>query len=181
MKPLLAAIPLALLTAFLPQGTGRQTASPRVTSSIGYVSAQRILAESTEGKNQVVRMLALQQQKTTDLRAKQQSLDATRHELAQATDASARSQLQQQEQQQRIELERATGQAQVELQTSQRQAQADLLARVKPVVEEVARAQNIHLVLTSDVAVLWAEPDLDLTTAVVGRLNTLAAGSAPAK
>jgi Skp family chaperone for outer membrane proteins len=182
MKTLFAAMPFALLSLLLPQATGRQgQPQSRPVPSVAYVSPQRILAESTEGKNQVAKFQALQQQKATDLRVKQQALEGTRQQLAQATDAASRAQLQQNEQQQRTELERATGQAQAEMQALQRQAQNELNAKVKPVVEEVAKAQNIQLVLSSDVAVVWASPSLDLTAAVIGRMNAPPAGPATNK
>jgi len=47
----------------------------------------------------------------TDLRGKQQTLEATRQRLVTVTDSSIRAELQKQEQQQRAEYERATAQA----------------------------------------------------------------------
>ena len=70
-----------------------------------------------------------------------------------------------------MELERATQQAQSELQALQRQLQADLQAKVRPVVEAVAKAEGVDLVLSYDTTVVWAAPGLDLTDVVLARLN----------
>ena len=138
---------------------------------IAFVSAQRILAESSHGKADVARMQALQQQKTTEIRTKQQALEATRQQLAQAADSGARDRLQQQEQQQRTDLERAAAQAQSEIQALQRQVQNDLQTRVRPVVEDAAKSENVQIVLNGDTAVVWAAPGLDLTKVVIDRLD----------
>jgi outer membrane protein len=174
MKTLLLAIPIVLLPTFsslMPAAVAGQALASRGPSQIGYVSAQRILVETTEGKAEVARLQTLQQQKATELRAKQQTLEATRQQLMQGGESSARAQLQQQEQQQRIELERATMQAQTDLQALQRQLQTDFQARLKPVVEEVAKSENIQVVLNGDTTIVWAAPSLDLTAVVIDRLN----------
>jgi len=172
------ALPSILLPAFLSLVPGGQAAAPR-TSQIGYVSAQRILTDSAAGKADVARVQTMQQQRATELRAKQQTLEATRQQLIQASDASARGQLQQQEQQQRIELERASTQAQTDLQALQRQMQVDMQTRVKSVMDDVVKGQNIQVVLNGDTSVVWAAPGLDLTAAVIERMNAQPAAAKP--
>jgi outer membrane protein len=171
MKTLLMIIPLALVVALLSSAAAGQAPASRGTVTIGYVSAQRIFAEANEAKAEVTRIQTLQQQKATDLRTKQQALEGTRAQLAAATDPALRVQLQPQEQQQRTDLERATAQAQVDLQTAQRQMQAQVQGRVKTILDDVAKAQNLQVVLNGDAAVLWAAPGLDLTSAVIERMN----------
>jgi len=170
MKTLLVTMPIALLPTLLSLAGSAQApaASP---ATVGYVNGQRIFAESNDGKAEVARMQTIQQQKANELRAKQQALEAVRQQLAQAQDATARVQLLQQEQQLRTDLERAATQTQTELQALQRQVQADVLSRLKPVVEGLAKAQNVQLVLNGDTAVIWAAPGLDLTSAVIERMN----------
>jgi Skp family chaperone for outer membrane proteins len=170
MKYLLAVLPFALLPAIYP-ASSLQGSAPPAAARIGYVNAQRILSESAAGKAEVTRMQTMQQQKTTELRGKQQTLEATRQQLSQGGDSATRDRLQQQEQQQRTDLERATVQAQTEFQTVQRQALADFQAKVRPVVEQVAKSENVQLVLNGDAAVVWAAPGFDLTQLVIDRLN----------
>jgi Skp family chaperone for outer membrane proteins len=179
MRTFLMSIPLALLPTFLSSTpAGQAPAAPRSGLPIAYISAQRILGESTVGKSETSKFLAAQQQKAGELRTKQQTLDATRQQLAQATETAARTQLQQQEQQQRTDLERSTAQAQADLQTLQRQAQTELQGLIKPIIADVAKARDLQLVLNSDTALAWGADSLDLTAAVIERLN---AAPAPAK
>jgi Skp family chaperone for outer membrane proteins len=120
MKTLLFSIPTAALIAFFSLTPSAQ-APARGPVSIGYISSQRIFSESIEGKAGVARVQTLQQQRANDLRLRQQTLDATRQQLAQATESATRSQLQQQEIQQRTDYDRATAQAQFDFQTLRRQ------------------------------------------------------------
>jgi Skp family chaperone for outer membrane proteins len=177
MKTALITTSIALLPAMLSLAPAAQAPAARGIAQIAYVSGQRILADSPETKAEFAKLPAMQQQRATELRAKQQALETTRQQLAQAGDGAARAQLQLQEQQQRTDFERASAQAQIDLQTLQRQLNTDLQVRVKAVVEDLVKGQNIQLVL-SDTAVIWATPSMDLTAAVVQRLN---AKSAPAK
>ena len=139
--------------------------------SVAYVNTNRVLADSTHGRTQLTRLQTLQQQKSTELRTKQQALEATRTKLAQAADRAARAPLAQQEQQQRQDFERSTQQAQADIQALQREVNADLQSRVKGALVEMVKTQNFQLVLNSDTSVVWSSPGLDVTAAVVQRLN----------
>ena len=178
MKTSLIATSLALVPAIFSLGPIAQAPAPQAKAAIAYVSAQRIFAESVEGKAQLAKVQAMQQERAADLRSRQQTLEATRQQLAQA-DGAARVHLQQQELQQQTDLARATAQAQADLQTLQRQAQADVQGRVKTILDDVAKSQNIQLVLNGDTSVVWSAPGTDLTGAVVERLNSNAATAAP--
>jgi Skp family chaperone for outer membrane proteins len=147
--------------------------------AVAYVSAQRILAEANDAKAEVAKVQTLQQQKSAELRAKQQALDTLRQQLAQATDVSVRVELQQQELQQRTDLDRASAQAQADLQALQRQAQNEVQVRVKSVLNDLSKGEKFQIVLNSDTAIVWAAPGVDLTTAVIERLNRGDASSAP--
>jgi outer membrane protein len=172
-----AALVLAgLSAAVFGQGGGGQAAQGAGASAqapgIRYIVSQRILAESNEAKAELAKFQAAQQQRNTDLRAKQQGLDAIRLKAVQTSDAAERTRLQQQEQQERAVLEKATAQAQADLQSLQRQSQAALQARLKTVLDELLKGQNVQLVLNADTAVVWAAPGLDVTSAVIERLNS---------
>jgi Skp family chaperone for outer membrane proteins len=146
---------------------------------VGYVSIQRVFTESAEGKAQLARVRELQQRRLGELRTRQQALEDLRQQLAQATNEAVRVQLQQQESQQRTDLERSTAQAQLELQNLQRQTQADVQQRVKGVLDEVVGIQDLQLVLSSDQAVLWSAPGMDLTSEVIERLDTATPAEPP--
>jgi Skp family chaperone for outer membrane proteins len=172
MRMLVKTLPVALLLIILSLTLRGQTSAPAGPPRLGYLSPQRIFAESTEGRAGVAKLQSFQQQRAAELQSKQQALQGTRDQLAHAADGEARTQLMLQEYQQRADLERANVQAQQDLQNMQRQMQAELQARVKSVLDELARGQNLQLVLNSDTGVVWSGPGLDLTSAVVERLNT---------
>jgi outer membrane protein len=168
MKTLLATIAVSGFAVAYSMNLSGQTPPP---TPVGYVSTQRVLAESNEGKAAVSRIQALQQQKTGELRPKQQALETTRRQLASATDAAARTQLLQVEQQQRTDLERDAAQAQTDVQALQRQMQSELQVRVRALIEEIAKTKNVQLVLNGDTTVVWSTPGLDLTPDLVRQLN----------
>ena len=89
MKILLTSIGVGALVAAVVAG---QALTTRPTLAIGYVSAQRVFAESADGKAQMGRMQALQQQRANELRARQQTLEGLRQQLAQATESATREQ-----------------------------------------------------------------------------------------
>jgi Skp family chaperone for outer membrane proteins len=176
MKTLLMAMPIALLPTFFSFVQAGQ--APAQTLPIGYISPQRILAESVEGKANVARFQSMQQDKTNQLKAMQQALEATRRKLAGAPIA-ARSELQRQEQLQRTELERANAQAQADLQGLQRQLNADLQVKLKPHVDDLAAAKGLQLILNADTAIMWAPQGMDLTAALVERMDGKTAPAPP--
>src|SRR6185369_10650580 len=90
-----------------------QTVPP--PQGIRYLSAQRIITETLEGKAASAQFGALQQQRSADLAARQRVLEDTRQKLQAAPDAASRSQLASQESLQRAELEKLTTQYQTEL------------------------------------------------------------------
>jgi Skp family chaperone for outer membrane proteins len=120
----------------------------------------------------------MQQGKAAEVRDKQQLLESTRQQLAAATDADLRTKLQQQELQQRTDLERATVQAQSDLQAAQRNMQAGLQAKLKPILEDMLKDQDVSLVLNAESGVVWSAPGLDLTPAVIERWNARTAAGA---
>lgn len=173
MKIATVACCIALLAggAFSLSLHGQQPPAAPSKLTIAVVSPQRILTDSMRGRTESARAQALQQQKTNELRTKQQNLEALRQQIVQTTDAAARLQLQQQELQQRQELERATTQAQVELQALQRQLNAELLASVRTIIDDLSKIQNIDMVINGDASVVWAKAELDLTNSVIARMN----------
>ncbi len=172
---------ITLITSVLALTAGGWAIAPRQTPQadfrIRYVSSNRILAEATEAKAEVARIQAIQQQKAAELREKQQLLESTRQQLAAATEAELRSKLQQQELQERTDLERATAQAQSDLQAAQRTMQAGLQAKLKGILDEMLKDQDVKIVLNAESAVVWSAPGVDLTPAVIERWNAKAAGA----
>jgi Skp family chaperone for outer membrane proteins len=163
-------IPVVVLVA-LPVAAAQQPDASFATRRIGYVSMQQVLTETTEAKAAAERLKATQQQKSGELRARQQALDETRRQLGEPAGLFHGKRLRAQEARQRTELEQATAQAQLDFQTLQLQVQRDLRARLKSVLDGLSKRHSLEVVLNHDTSVLWAAPGLDLTSAVIERLN----------
>jgi outer membrane protein len=171
MKTVVIALSAALFSSILSLTLAGQAQVAKTPSSIAYVSASRVLRETTHGRSEAARVQQIQQQRTNELRTKQQTLEATRQELTKATDEANRLRLQQQELQQRTDFERASAQLQIDLQNLQREANSDMAARVRATVDELMKTQTYQLVLNSDATLIWSSPELDLTDAVIARMN----------
>src|SRR5262249_37766373 len=163
MKSMLIAIIGALLGSTLSLAVVGHAQSSKTPSAVAFISANRILNESTHGRSQLGRVQSLQQRANADLRAKQQALETTRQQIAAATDNAAKRTLQEKEQQQRTELERATQQAQGDLQNLQREINADLQLRVRTTLDELMKTQPYQAVLNADMDLMWSLPEVDVT------------------
>ena len=172
MKSLLIAVVAALLGSTFSLAIVGQAQTAKTPSAVAFVSATRVSTETTYGRSENARIQSLQQQRVNDLKAKQQELEATRQELAKSVDGSVRLALQQKELQERTEWERATQQATLDLQALQREVNQNLQRRVRTVLDDVMKTQNYQLVLNSEASLLWSSPELDLTNAVVSRMNS---------
>jgi Skp family chaperone for outer membrane proteins len=167
----LSAIPAALVLAFVTYSAEGQTTPSSPVTGVAYVSSQRILNEVASARAELAKIQALQAQKNSELRAKQQAIDGIRKQIAAAADNDARAQLMKQEDEQRQELQRTAQEAQTELQRLQREVQVSLQAKVKAATEELSKTQNIKLVLNSDTSVIWAAPGFDVTNQLIDKLN----------
>jgi Skp family chaperone for outer membrane proteins len=170
MKTLLTAVAAAVFGSVFSLTLIGQAQPARTPSAVAYVSPNRILNESVHGRTEAARLQTLQQQRTTELRGKQQALETTRQQLSTVADAAARQELAQRENAQRTDLERSTVQFQTDLTALQREVNTDMQRRVRTILDELMKTQAYQLVI-NDGSVLWSAPELDLTTAVIGRMN----------
>ena len=170
------AVPVVAVLAWL--SVSPRAATPAAT--MAYVSALRISAETAEGRAGVARVQALQRERAADVQVKQNAFAASANELGAATPEN-RSRLQGVLQQRRSEFEQATIRAQADVQAVQRQVSAEMLAKVRSVVGEVVKGREIQVVLNLDTAVVWAAPNLDLTNAVIAKMNASPAAKTPPK
>jgi Skp family chaperone for outer membrane proteins len=147
----------------------------RGPSKIAFVSVKRLIAEAPDVQSALGKLRVAQQEALVGIRAKQQALEETRRKIAVASNAD-RAKLQQQERDQAAELQQATAQAQAELQTSQRETVEVLQTHLRPVLQNLARSENLDAILNADMALLWGSTQLDITSTVIQRLNADSAG-----
>ena len=167
--------PVWLAMSALPAlavGLAQQGPAP-ASGPVAFVSSQRISNETVEGKAGMARLQTLQRERMADARTKQQTLEATRKQLASAQ-GDERSRLQTQEQQQRGEFERAVAQSQTDIQALQRQISLELTPKVKAAVEQVVKSTGVQVVLSGENTIVWSAPGLDLTSRVIEQMNASA-------
>ena len=164
----------AVVTAGLPADSWAQSGIP-ADARVVYVSSQRLSAESALGKAGTARLQALQAERTAQVRARQQALEATRQQLAASTSPEERAKLSLQESVQRTDSERAAAQMQQDLQTLQREISNELRQKIVAVLNEMLKGTKVEIVANLETAVVWANPTLDITSAVLEKLNATAA------
>jgi Skp family chaperone for outer membrane proteins len=157
------------LLALPPQAFAQAAIPPGAT--VAYVSGQRISNESGEGKAGQARVAALQRERAAQLQARQQTITQLRQQQAQVTDAAERNGLRLQEQEEQQGLQRAAVEAQNEIQRLQREIAAELVPRVRAILSGILKGTNVQVVLNSEPSIMWGDPALDLTNAVIERLN----------
>ena len=175
---------LVFMVLAMPTPGSAQAPTIPTDARVAYVSVQRISTESAAGKAATSRVTALQQQKASELRSKQQAVQETRRLIAQANTPEERTRLAALEVSQQTDFERATAQAQADLQNLQREINVEMRPRVTRALDEILKGTHIEVVTNVDSTLVWAAPGLDLTNAVIERLNaapvTGPAGPGPA-
>ncbi|HEY6506732.1 MAG TPA: OmpH family outer membrane protein [Vicinamibacterales bacterium] len=126
-----------------------------------------------------VRLKTAEAERAQQVEARRRSLEAQRNELAQAgavLSEGARTQRTQAIQRFEVDLERFIQDAQAELMGIRRDLEGAFLAKLRPALEGVVKAQALKLVLNEDAGlVAWADPSLDITPLVVAALEASAA------
>lgn len=162
---------VALVLAVALSVSAQSTPPVPTGSHVAYISGSRLSRESNAGMAAAGRLQALQQEKAADIRSRQAALVEVQQQLARTADPAARGPLEQDEQQRRSELERSVAEGQREIQNLQRQIGAELMTEVRPILQELLAGTDVQIVLQADGPILWAAPGLDLTPAVLERLN----------
>ena len=166
-------------------------------ANIGYVDLQRILAQSTEGQAANARVQALTDQKLQEienrnatlqeqLATKQQQLQDSQQKLAQGETVmspEARVSLSREISRLQLEVQRDSQDAQAEMQRVTQDAEAELAelnqelqvefdAKLSPALEAVAMEMGVDFLFNvGQGGLVWANRSLDLTQAVVDKLN----------
>jgi Skp family chaperone for outer membrane proteins len=161
-------LPALTVVAWLGLNVQGRAAAP---TPIAYVSTQRIGKETPQGKADLGRIQAAQQANNTAIKVRQDALEATRKQMAGTTNADSRAKFQAVGQQQAADLQNTIVKAQNEMQELTRQVNADILKRIQLATAEVVKDRQVQVVLNSETAVIWASPSIDLTDAVIARMN----------
>lgn len=171
MKTWLLAVSAAIVGGVVSASLVGEAQTAKTPSAVAFVNVNRLMNETTHGRGEAGRLQTLQQQRSTDLRNRQAGLETLRQQIAATTDSAERQPLAQKEAQQRTEFERAVQQATLDMQNLQREINTDMQRRTRAILDELMKTQPYQLVLNADTSLLWSNPELDLTSAVIGRMN----------
>ena len=163
---------------------------------IGYVDLQRVLAGSAEGQASNTRVQELTDEKIGEIEARNnelqdelqtanQLLQDSQQKLAQGESVmsgEARINLQREISRMQLDMQRQTQDAQAEMERVQQDAQQEIEALqqelqiefetlLSPAIDEVATEKGLDFLMAVGPGVIWANRSLDLTQAVIDKLN----------
>lgn len=145
------------------------------TLKVGVFDAARLSAETELGKAVTARLNAMQEMKKSSLQAKGKEVQALQAQLdAQALSLSAekRNALEKDIQKKSLELNQAQESARSELQMEYNDEQEKFQQKILVAIGAFSRDESFTIVLEKN-AVAFADPSIDVTTALVDRFNRL--------
>jgi outer membrane protein len=157
----------------------RVTTTSAGSRRLAYVALQRVANESSAGKGFIGEVQALQQKQAAALKERNDRLTGIRATLAASSGPTADA-LKKEEVQVSQEVERFTADAKGELQALQTRLQNAFEAQITPVLGALATEWKLDVILNSaESGLVWADPALDVTGAVIDRLDGRPTQSVP--
>lgn len=171
-----------------PQGAAPAPAAPAAAQAaprpfpadakVAYVDLNTIATSSKEGQAAGVKIKDLQAKKTAELEGKQKQLQSAQQKLEQGgavLNESARAQQAKEVERLQTELQRLSQDAQKEVQEFTQDLQLQFQQKLLPVIEQVAKAKNLHFILSiADAGVVWVDAGLNVTADVITALDAAA-------
>ncbi len=149
---------------------------------VAYVDLNAVATTSKEGQAAGQKIKDLQARKQAELEGKQKQLQTAQQKLetgGAVLSDSARAQQAKEVERLQTELQRASQDAQKEVQEFTQDLQLEFQQKLLPVIEQVAKAKNLHLILSiADAGVVWVDTALNVTTDVVNALDATPAAPA---
>jgi outer membrane protein len=153
-------------------------------AKVAFINVPRIAAESVEGKASTGRVTALREKKLAELAAKNKQVETAQARLNSGALLSddARATTQKEIDKLNVEIQRMQQDAEAEMQDLQQQLQLDFQRKLGPVIQQIALEKGLHMLLSTEAGLVWAEPSLDLTSEIIKRFDAATAPvKAPAK
>jgi len=195
MKAVLGSVVAVAALAVLVSGTAAQQPAPApapapaaapapapatITTKIGYIDVQRVLARSAAG---VAAREQLEQERGTiqkDMDGRRQELEKLRDEIEKKgplMSADARREKQEQFDRKRRDAARAADDYQKELEKKEGQLLQKVLQEVGGIIEKVGKEKNYYMIVEKrNAGVLYAANDADLTDEVIRAYDRDAGG-----
>jgi len=193
MKAVLGSVVTVAAIAVLVSGTAAQQPAPApapaaapapapatITTKIGYIDVQRVLARSAAG---VAAREQLEKERGTiqkDMDGRRQELEKLRDEIEKKgplMSADARREKQEQFDRKRRDAARAADDYQKELEKKEGQLLQKVLQEVGGIIEKVGKEKNYYMIVEKrNAGVLYAANDADLTDEVIRAYDRDAGG-----
>ena len=193
MKAVLGSVVAVAAIAVLVSGTAAQQPAPApapaaapapapamITTKIGYIDVQRVLARSAAG---VAAREQLEKERGTiqkDMDGRRQELEKLRDEIEKKgplMSADARREKQEQFDRKRRDAARAADDYQKELEKKEGQLLQKVLQEVGGIIEKVGKEKNYYMIVEKrNAGVLYASNDADLTDEVIRAYDRDAGG-----
>jgi len=145
---------------------------------LGYVDVHRVLLESKVGKKNKAELDKLIKDRKTAISQEEGKLEAMQQAFQkdQLLMTPQQKQDKQQEFQTRVEAyQKMVKAAEQEVSSKDNEYAAKSLADIKGIIVEIAKERKLTMIFgTSDVGLLYADPDLDLTQQVIQRYDARA-------
>lgn len=145
---------------------------------LGYVDVHRVLLESKVGKKNKADLDKLIKDRKATLSQEESKLEAMQQAFQkdQLLMTQEQKQAKQKEFQDRVEAyQKMLKSAEQEVNTKDNEYASKSLAEIKGIVAQIANERKLTMIFgTSDVGLLYAEPDLDLTQQVIQRYDAKA-------
>lgn len=161
-----------------PAATPAARPAPRpfpADAKIAYIDLNTVATSSKEGQAAGVKIKDLQAKRTAELEGKQKQLQAAQQKLEQGgavLSESARAQQAKEVERLQTELQRSSQDAQKEVQEFTQELQVQFQQKLLPIIEQVAKAKNLHFILSiADAGVVWVDSGLNVTADVVTALD----------
>jgi outer membrane protein len=150
-------------------------------AKIAFINIPRIAAESIEGRTSTSRVNTLREKKLAELTAKNKQVETAQQKLNSGGLLSddARAATQKEIDKLNVEIQRMQQDAEAEMQDLQQQLQLDFQRKLSPVIQQIAVEKGLHMLISTDAGLVWAEPGLDLTSEIIKRFDAAAAGAKP--
>jgi outer membrane protein len=173
-KNALAVLGLALGLSVVWFGMfGAEVTAVPASTKIGVIDLERTLYETPAGKRASEAFDKTRKTKQAELDKKQKDLQKAAGELDKQAAVLKPDVLAQKKallEKQFVELQQVYVKLERDLASERTKLVQDLLTKAGPIIEEIAKAEGIHIIVDHSAA-LWVQPDLDLTAKLNAKMK----------
>lgn len=154
-------------------------------AKIAYIDIQAVASNSVEGRAATAKLQELEKKKVAEITEKNKQLESAKTKQQTSgtlMNDSARLSLEKEVDKLTREVQFLQQEAQSDRQALQAELQVDFQRKLNPVLEQVAKEKNLHMLVDiNNAGAVWVDTGLDLTGEVIKRLDATKPAAAPVK